>query len=175
MKPTEKHGPSDRCLRSRFVCRPRKPEALIIVERSATRTAYLKKAAEYFRRALEVDPENALPFQPGKRAGRNGTARKPQGDLRQAVRLQPDYPDAHYNLAFVCEKLGAYAEHNGTGKSVYHAGPIEPLVGYARQRLALSETNRPAPHNGGCAGMSETEAWFEPSRGVARNVSSSLI
>ncbi len=64
--------------------------------------------------------------------------------LRQAVRLEPNYPDAHYNLAFVCEKLGAYAEAQQHWQAYVKLDPVGPWCTYARQRLASSKTAKSA-------------------------------
>ena len=56
--------------------------------------------------------------------------------LRQAVRLDPDYSDAHYNLAFVCEKLSAFAEAREHWQAYVKLEPVGPWCSYARQRLA---------------------------------------
>jgi len=59
--------------------------------------------------------------------------------LRQAVRLNPIYPDAHYNLAFVCEKLKAYAEAKQHWQAYVRLDPSGPWASYARQRCATSK------------------------------------
>src|SRR6267378_1015001 len=64
--------------------------------------------------------------------------------LRQAVRLDPAYPDAHYNLAFVCEKLDADAEARQHWEAYVRLDPAGPWCNYARQRLASSKTARSA-------------------------------
>jgi hypothetical protein len=56
--------------------------------------------------------------------------------LRQAVHLEPAYCDAHYNLAFVCEKLNAFAEAREHWQAYVLLDPVGPWADYARQRLA---------------------------------------
>jgi hypothetical protein len=56
------------------------------------------------------------------------------------VRIDPDYPDAHYNLAFVCEKLGACNEARRHWQAYITLDPTSPWCGYARQRLAGAKT-----------------------------------
>ena len=64
--------------------------------------------------------------------------------LRQAVRLDPDHPDARYNLALVCEKLGAYHEAREHWQTYLQLDPSSPWSDYARQRLASSKTAKSA-------------------------------
>jgi hypothetical protein len=52
------------------------------------------------------------------------------------VRLDPGYCDAHYNLAFVCEKLGSLAEARKHWQTYVKLDPVGPWAAYARQRLA---------------------------------------
>ena len=59
--------------------------------------------------------------------------------LRLAVRLDPEHPDAHYNLALVCEKLGAFDEAREHWQSYLQLDPGSPWSDYARQRLASSK------------------------------------
>ena len=60
--------------------------------------------------------------------------------LRQAVLLDPSYSDAHYNLAFVCEKLQAFAEAREHWQVYVQLDPVGPWAGYARQRLAAGQS-----------------------------------
>ncbi|PYT45559.1 MAG: hypothetical protein DMG47_07885, partial [Acidobacteria bacterium] len=64
--------------------------------------------------------------------------------LRQAVRLNPIYPDAHYNLAFVCEKLKAYTEAKQHWQAYVRLDPTGPWASYARQRCASSKATKSA-------------------------------
>jgi Tfp pilus assembly protein PilF len=59
--------------------------------------------------------------------------------LRNAVRLDPGYPDAHYHRAFVCEKLGAQNEAQRHWQAYVTLDPASPWCGYARQRLASAK------------------------------------
>jgi Tfp pilus assembly protein PilF len=58
--------------------------------------------------------------------------------LRQAVRLDPNYPDAQYNLAYVCEKLDAFAEAREHWQTYLKLDSAGPWSTYARQRLSSS-------------------------------------
>ena len=57
--------------------------------------------------------------------------------LRLAVRLDPRYADAHYNLAFVCDKLNAGAEAREHWQRYVELDPGSPWCDYARRRLTL--------------------------------------
>ena len=97
----------------------------------------LEKAAECFRQALLLDPENALAhFNLGSVLDESGYVDAARQHLRQAVRLNPIYPDAHYNLAFVCEKLKAFAEAHQHWQAYVRLDPSGPWSSFARQRAA---------------------------------------
>jgi len=59
--------------------------------------------------------------------------------LRRAVQLDPEHPDAQYNLAFVCDKLGAYVEARRHWQRYLELDPDSSWSTYARQRLACQE------------------------------------
>ena len=100
----------------------------------------LEKAAECFRQALLLDPENALAhFNLGSVLDETGYVDAARQHLRQAVRLNPIYPDAHYNLAFVCEKLKAYSEAQQHWLAYVRLDPSGPWSSYARQRIAATK------------------------------------
>lgn len=97
----------------------------------------LERAAECFRQALLLDPENALAhFNLGSVLDESGYVDAARQHLRQAVRLNPIYPDAHYNLAFVCEKLKAFAEAHQHWQAYVRLDPSGPWSSFARQRAA---------------------------------------
>jgi len=52
------------------------------------------------------------------------------------VRLTRVYADAHYNLAFVCEKLSARAEARSIGNFMLNSILVAPGASTQRQRLA---------------------------------------
>jgi hypothetical protein len=59
------------------------------------------------------------------------------------VLLDPDYSDAHYNLAFVCEKLRSFVEAREHWQTYVKLDPVGPWSAYARQRIAASQIARP--------------------------------
>jgi tetratricopeptide (TPR) repeat protein len=120
---------------------PQKVDALLNCGTLCYEEGNLKKAAEYFMRALQVDSESALAhFNLGSVLEEVGRLEAARLHLRNAVRLDPDYPDAHYNLAFVCEKLGAQNEAQRHWEAYIALDPSSPWCGYARQRLAGTES-----------------------------------
>jgi tetratricopeptide (TPR) repeat protein len=60
--------------------------------------------------------------------------------LRQAVLLDPNYPDAHYNLACVCEKLRDFPEAREHWHTYIQLDPMGQWNSYARSRLAALPT-----------------------------------
>jgi len=57
--------------------------------------------------------------------------------LRQGGPADPIYPDAHYNLAFVCEKLKAYAEAKQHWQAYVRLDPTGPWARVMRASAAL--------------------------------------
>jgi Tfp pilus assembly protein PilF len=52
------------------------------------------------------------------------------------VRLDPQHADAHYNLAIIFEKLGAFREAGRHWQRYIELDPTSPWCQYARERLA---------------------------------------
>jgi Flp pilus assembly protein TadD len=99
--------------------------------------ANFEKAAECFKRAVELAPENAIArFNLGSVLDEMGELAEARQELRLAVRLNPRYADAHYNLAFVCDKLGAYGEARGHWAEYIKLDPASTWCEYARRRLS---------------------------------------
>jgi Flp pilus assembly protein TadD len=55
--------------------------------------------------------------------------------LRLAVRMEEEHADAHYNLAFVCDKLGAFVEARRHWRRYVELDPNSSWANYARRRL----------------------------------------
>jgi len=169
MKPTEKHGPKrsdsyDRAL----CCRPRSPRRSslwkALHEDGNLKSGRIPAGSRETERCISTW-EACWKKRDGRQAARELSARP--SAFNRTIRMRT-------TIGFVCEKLGAYAEANGTA-SVYHAGPLSPWCGYARPAPCFFPEDEVGPHHiRRCAGMSETEAWLSRQR-VARNVSSSLI
>ncbi|HJZ62993.1 MAG TPA: tetratricopeptide repeat protein [Candidatus Acidoferrum sp.] len=116
---------------------PEKVEALINCGTLYYEQGDLRKAADYFRRAVETDSQNALAHANlGSVLEENGEILEAWRHLRSAVRLDPSNLDALYNLALVCEKLGLHAEAREHWLSYVQLDPAGPWNDYARQRLA---------------------------------------
>ena len=105
-----------------------------------------EKAADYFRRALAAQPQNPLAhFNLGSVLGRNGgTRRVPPAPTPGPADRSGLSCDAHYNLAFVCEKLRAFAEAREHWQAYIKLDPVGPWSTYARQRLAALQAAKSA-------------------------------
>jgi tetratricopeptide (TPR) repeat protein len=73
-----------------------------------------------------------------------GKVEEARRHLRQALSVDPDYSDAHYNLAFVCEKLASFAEAREHWQAYVRLEPVGPWSAYARQRLASFQNTKTA-------------------------------
>ncbi|HEY6129358.1 MAG TPA: tetratricopeptide repeat protein [Candidatus Acidoferrum sp.] len=124
---------------------PEQADALINCGTLHYESGNLERASECFGRALALDEENALAhFNLGSVLEEIGEMEEARRHLRQAVRLDPNYSDAHYNLAFVCEKLSAFDEAREHWQAYIKLEPTGPWCGYARQRLASSQSAKSA-------------------------------
>jgi len=84
------------------------------------------------RVALEDDNAVAQ-FNLGSVLEEMGELEEARQHLRLAVRLDARYADAHYNLAFVCEKLSARRPKRGKHWQLYvELDPGSPWCEYAR-------------------------------------------
>jgi tetratricopeptide (TPR) repeat protein len=94
-------------------------------------------------------PENALAhFNLGSVLDDLGELEDARKYLRQAVRLDPRYPDARYNLAYVCEKLRAFPEAREHWQAYLQLDPHSPSASYARWRVASFSNVTPInPHS----------------------------
>jgi len=62
--------------------------------------------------------------------------------LREAVRLDPRFADAHYNLALTAEKLGLENEARRHWRRYVELEPASEWAAYARERLARESRTR---------------------------------
>jgi Tfp pilus assembly protein PilF len=65
-----------------------------------------------------------------------GQLNEARQQLRLATRIDPDYADAHYNLAVVCEKMNAESEARDHWNVYLKLEPSGRYAEYARARLA---------------------------------------
>jgi tetratricopeptide (TPR) repeat protein len=92
----------------------------------------LEDAAELFQSAVKLHPRHMLSH------FNLGSVLEESGDLenvRMAVRLDGEHADAHYNLAFVCDRLGAFAEARRHWRRYVELDPYSSWANYARRRL----------------------------------------
>jgi len=103
----------------------------------------LESAAEYFQRAVQIEPSNAVAlFNLGSTLDDLGRLNEARQQLRLATRLDPDYADAHYNLAIVCEKMNAEESEARDHWSVYlKLEPSGRYAEYAREATGLTIRN----------------------------------
>ena len=66
-----------------------------------------KEAEQFYKRALEVDPEYGLAhFNVGNLYDEIGKVSEARRHYERALELNPHYADAHFNLALLCERHG---------------------------------------------------------------------
>jgi tetratricopeptide (TPR) repeat protein len=97
--------------------RQRKPEADEVYAQAMGHVwaGDFEGAAYYWRKASEVEPENARTwFHLAFMEGKTGHSQAKTRCFRKAIALQPDFAEAHYNLgiglALACDREGALAE-----------------------------------------------------------------
>ena len=70
-----------------------------------------EKAEEYYKEALEVNPDNApAHFNLGNICDEWGQHQEAAKFYAQAIQLDPSYADAHYNFALLCEHVNLQME-----------------------------------------------------------------
>jgi tetratricopeptide (TPR) repeat protein len=115
---------------------PRRVDAWINLGTLHYEGSEFQRAFECFRRASEIDANNALSlYNVGCVLEDLGQVHSAREYLRAAVRLDPAFADAHYNLALVCERLGAQGEAAGHWRRYVELDPASPWCEYARQRI----------------------------------------
>src|SRR6267154_1930564 len=99
------------------------------------------EAMDAYHRVLSANPAHvdAL-INLGMLSYDGGDLEKAADCFRRAVALEDDNADAHYNLAFVCEKLSARAEARQHWQLYVELDPGSPWCEYARQRLAAPKS-----------------------------------
>ena len=71
----------------------------------------IEKAADYYRKALESNPDLAKThYNLGTVWFRQGKKEKAIGHYHESIRIEPDYAKAHNNLGFVLETQGKFGE-----------------------------------------------------------------
>ncbi len=123
----------------------------------------LKKGIEYFHRAIEIDPQYALPYAAiGLAYGRMavlGVAptrdclRQQAALAQQALELDDALPEAHHNLAIVAELSGNMADYERHAARVLSLNPNFALT-YVERFVMLTTSGR----------FAEAEAAFQKAR-----------
>ncbi|MGH7734406.1 MAG: tetratricopeptide repeat protein, partial [Gemmatimonadales bacterium] len=94
-------------------------------------------AAEWFRRAADLDPESSVAlFYYGEALYNRGLNEPALTALTKAVALNPDNADAHYLLAFVHGDMG---QHEAARAATKKAIALNPTLGRAQANLSLEE------------------------------------
>ncbi len=121
---------------------PANPEALFNLGVAAKELGRLDLAEQSLRRSAELEPAFA-----GDAARLIGQIRAARGDptgalayLREAVRLEPEKPEAHYDLGYLHETQGLFAE---AAEHYRSALAIDPSYALAREGLTRIATDKP--------------------------------
>ena len=121
---------------------PTHVEALINLGMLSYEQGELENASACFLRAVTGEPETPSPISTWAACSMNSATRSRAPPSAHRRSHRPDYADAHYNLAFVCDKLGSAFEARQHWQHYIRLDPTSPWCDYARQRLASATLTR---------------------------------
>src|SRR5690606_20721057 len=93
----------------------------------------------WFRRGMELDPGSGVfRFHLGELEYHRGMLSEAREQLEEAIRLLPDFADAHHLLAFV---LGDLGENAAAAAAAERARELNPALSRAETNLSLDQYN----------------------------------
>ena len=95
-----------------------------------------REAADYYQKAVDVDPVTRWPTSTSATcATSRGQVRKLSSTMRTALKLNPEYADAHYNVALLCEQTGEFLHATKHWKAYLKVDATSSWAGIARRQL----------------------------------------
>lgn len=111
---------------------PNNPNALMLLPDAARRLGQPDMPARYFKQAIDAYPDEAMTYLVhGMYLQKRGQTAQAIAQYQQALSLNPNLPDGHYNLGLALVKSKRYAEANAHAVSAYRLG--HPMPGLRNQ------------------------------------------
>ena len=150
---------------------PQHSDAWHLLGVSACQAGNPRAGVECIRRALMHRPNWGLALQPGQRLGRPGESRRGRGVLPPRLTLQPQYPDANFNLGRIFKVQGkldeavACYQRAAQGKPDYTRAHYNlGVLWQAQGKLDAAASAFRAPSNWTRASLMRITTWVTFSR-----------
>lgn len=132
----------------KFILRhfPNNPNALMLLDDLSKRLGQPTLPDQYFKQAIAAYPEEPMTYVVhGMFLQRRGRTADAIGQYEQAVSLNPNLPDAHYNLGLALVKAKRYADANTHAIAAYRLGHPMPGLRNQLQRVGAWNPDAAAP------------------------------
>lgn len=154
---------------------PNDPNALLLLDTAAKALQQPNMPDKYFRQAIAAYPDEPMTYVVhGMFLQKRGKTADAIGQYERAVSLNPNLPDAHYNLGLALVQAKRYAEANTHAVAAYRLGHPMPGLRNQLQRVgawnpdaaepaspAKTDANAPAK-DAAAAPATQTEAAPKP-------------
>lgn len=111
---------------------PQAPQAYCVIARSYAELGRWKMAERFYRQSLAIKQEPWTWLLLGTALDRLGRHDEAEECLRKALKVDPDYEEAHYNLGYIHKKKGNFALAE---KHLRRAIEIDPKYAFAFAQL----------------------------------------
>ena len=122
----------------KFILRhfPNNPNALLLLDDASKRLGQPNLPDQYFKQAIAAYPEEPMTYVVhGMFLQKRGRTADAIGQYEHALSLNPNLPDAHYNLGLALVQAKRYAEANTHAVAAYRLG--HPMPGLRNQLMRV--------------------------------------
>ena len=126
----------------KFILRhfPNNPNALMLLDEASRRLGQPNLPDQYFRQAIAAYPDEPMTYVVhGMFLQKRGKTADAIGQYERAVSLNPNLPDAHYNLGLALVQAKRYPEANTHAVAAYRLG--HPMPGLRNQLQRVGAWN----------------------------------
>ena len=126
----------------KFILRhfPNNPNALMLLDEAAKRLGNPRLPDQYFRAAIDAYPNEPMTYVVhGMFLQKRGHTTDAIGQYRHAISLNPNLPDAHYNLGLALAQSKQLTEANAHAVAAYRLG--HPMPGLRNQLMRAGAWN----------------------------------
>lgn len=126
----------------KFILRhfPNNPNALMLLDDASKRLGQPNLPDQYFKQAIAAYPEEPMTYVVhGMFLQKRGQIADAIGQYEHALSLNPNLPDAHYNLGLALVRAKRYADANAHAVAAYRLG--HPMPGLRNQLVRAGAWN----------------------------------